>query len=106
MQRSKKQVGLGTGVEVTKQEEMCREMAPVGLQEGAGGLSFTVVCIPKHNMGRFCEGELGILRISILCCSSHVRSRDKCNWEGKQSIGCKGMAMEALELALKKEMSP
>jgi len=46
MQRSKKQVGLGTGVEVTKQEEMCREMAPVGLQEGAGGLSFTVVCVP------------------------------------------------------------
>jgi len=60
----------------------------------------------QHNMGHFCEGELGILRISILCCSSHVRSRDKCNWEGKQSIGCKGMAMEALELALKKEMSP
>ena len=26
---------------------MCRETAPVGLQEGAGGLSFTVVCVPK-----------------------------------------------------------
>jgi len=26
-------------------------MAPVGLQEGAGGLSFTVVCIPKGMHG-------------------------------------------------------
>jgi len=30
---------------------MHREMAPVGLQEGAGGLSFTMVCIPKGMHG-------------------------------------------------------
>jgi len=34
-------------LELRNREKMCREMAPVGLQEGAGGLSFTMVCIPK-----------------------------------------------------------
>ena len=34
------------GIGVRRNEKMCKEMAPVGLQEGAGGLSFTVVCIP------------------------------------------------------------
>jgi len=28
-----------------QKDEMRREMAPVGLQEGAGGLSFTMVCV-------------------------------------------------------------
>ncbi len=28
-----------------------KETAPVGLQEGAGGLSFTVVCVPKGMHG-------------------------------------------------------
>jgi len=39
--------GPGSGVEVWEREENAQETAPVGLQEGAGGLSFTVVCIPK-----------------------------------------------------------
>jgi len=34
-------------LELEKQKEMCREMASVGLQKGADGLSFTVVCVPK-----------------------------------------------------------
>jgi len=36
-----------SGVGVEKQRKMHREMVPVGLQEEAGGLSFTMVCIPK-----------------------------------------------------------
>jgi len=35
-----------SGIGVVRNEKMCKETAPVGLQEGAGGLSFTMVCIP------------------------------------------------------------
>jgi len=45
--KGQKQVGLGTGVEVWEQEQNALETAPVGLQEGAGGQSFTVLCFPK-----------------------------------------------------------
>jgi len=38
---------MGTGVEVWEQKRKALKTTPVGLQEGAGGLSFTVVCIPK-----------------------------------------------------------
>jgi len=38
-------------LELEETKEMCREMAPVGLQEGAGGLSFTMVCVPKGMHG-------------------------------------------------------
>jgi len=41
-----KRGGLGTGAEVWEQEQNALETAPVGLQEGAGGLSFTMVCYP------------------------------------------------------------
>jgi len=34
-------------LELENKGKMCRETAPVGLQEGAGRLSFTMVCIPK-----------------------------------------------------------
>jgi len=44
----------GTGVGVGRNDKMRRETAPVGLQEGAGGLSFTVLCFPKgmHSWSR------------------------------------------------------
>jgi len=45
--KGQKTGGPGSGVEVWEQEENAQETAPVGLQEGAGGLSFAVVCIPK-----------------------------------------------------------
>jgi len=38
---------LCSGVEVWEQEQNALETAPVGLQEGAGGLSFTVLCFSK-----------------------------------------------------------
>jgi len=38
-------------IEVAEQEENALKTAPVGLQEGAGGLSFTVVCVPKGMHG-------------------------------------------------------
>ena len=41
-----KRGGPGTGVGVAKQGENAQETAPVGLQEGAGGISFTMVCVP------------------------------------------------------------
>jgi len=41
-----KRGGLGSGVEVLEKEENALETAPVGLQEGADGLSFTMVCYP------------------------------------------------------------
>ena len=34
-------------LELEKWKEMRREMASVGLQKGANGLSFTMVCVPK-----------------------------------------------------------
>ena len=37
---------LCSGVEVLETGENAQETAPVGLQEGAGGLSFTVLCYP------------------------------------------------------------
>jgi len=43
--KGQKQVGSGTGVEVLEQEQ--NAPAPAGLQEGAGGQSFTVLCFPK-----------------------------------------------------------
>jgi len=36
-----------SGVGVWEQEQNVLETAPVGLQKGAGGLSFTVLCFPK-----------------------------------------------------------
>jgi len=39
--------GPGTGVGVGRNNKMRKETASVGLQKGADGLSFTVVCIPK-----------------------------------------------------------
>jgi len=41
-----KRGGPGTGVEVLEKEQNVLKTAPVGLQEGAGGLSFTMVCYP------------------------------------------------------------
>jgi len=38
-------------LKLEEQKEMRREMASVGLQKGADGLSFTAVCIP---MGMHC----------------------------------------------------
>jgi len=43
--KCQKQVGPGSGVEVWEQGEL--KTAPVGLQEVAGGQSFTVLCFPK-----------------------------------------------------------
>ncbi len=45
--KGQKQGGLGTGVEVLEKEQNALETAPVGLQEGAGGQSFIVLCFPK-----------------------------------------------------------
>jgi len=46
--KGQKTSGPGSGVEVLEtRRKNAQEMAPVGLQEGAGGLSFTMVCIPK-----------------------------------------------------------
>ena len=45
--KGQKQVGLGTGVEVLEKEQKVQETAPVGLQKGFGGQSFTVLCFPK-----------------------------------------------------------
>ena len=42
-----KRGGPGTGVGVGRNDKMRRETASVGLQKGADGLSFTVVCVPK-----------------------------------------------------------
>ena len=42
-----KRGGPGTGVGVAKQRENAQETGSVGLQKGADGLSFTVVCVPK-----------------------------------------------------------
>jgi len=43
---------MSDGIGVGRNEKMHREMASVGLQKGADGLSFTVVCIPKGMHGR------------------------------------------------------
>ena len=40
-----------SGIGVVRNEKMHKETAPVSLQEGAGGLSFTVVCVPKGMHG-------------------------------------------------------
>jgi len=45
--KGQKQVGPGNGVEVLENKENVQETAPVGLQEGAGGQSFTLLCFPK-----------------------------------------------------------
>ena len=45
--KGQKRGGPGSGVEVLETGENVLETAPVGLQEGAGGLSFTVLCFPK-----------------------------------------------------------
>jgi len=45
--KGQKQVGPGTGVEVLERRKNALKTAPVGLQEGAGGQSFTVLCFPK-----------------------------------------------------------
>jgi len=47
MQRPKMSGLRALELELRNKEEKCKETAPVGLQEGAGGLSFTMVCIPK-----------------------------------------------------------
>ena len=46
---AKAQKGGGPGLELELEETiiMRRETASVGLQKGADGLSFTVVCVPK-----------------------------------------------------------
>jgi len=49
--KGQKQGGPGTGVEVWEQEQNVLETAPVSLQEGAGGQSFTVLCFPKGMHG-------------------------------------------------------
>jgi len=45
--KAQKKVDQELELELEKQKEMHREMASVGLQKGADGLSFTMVCIPK-----------------------------------------------------------
>ena len=45
--KAQKGVDRELELELEKQREMRKEMASVDLQEGADGLSFTVVCIPK-----------------------------------------------------------
>ncbi len=40
--KGQKQVGLRTGVDVLEKGQNALETVPVGLQEGAGGQSFTV----------------------------------------------------------------
>jgi len=45
--KGQKQGGPGTGVEVLETRKNVLETAPVCLQEGAGGQSFTVLCFPK-----------------------------------------------------------
>jgi len=40
-------VDQGLELELEKREKMRKETASVGLQKGADGLSFTVVCVPK-----------------------------------------------------------
>ena len=45
--KGQKQVGLGTGVDVLEKGQNALETAPVGLQEGEGGQSFTVLCFRK-----------------------------------------------------------
>jgi len=47
-QRHKEPGLLCSGVEVLETGENALKTAPVGLQEGAGGLSFTVLCFPKR----------------------------------------------------------
>jgi len=44
--KGQKQGGPGSEVEVLETRRNVLETAPVGLQEGAGGLSFTMVCYP------------------------------------------------------------
>jgi len=44
--KGQKHDGPGSGVGVIETTRRMLKMAPVGLQEGAGGLSFTVVCFP------------------------------------------------------------
>ena len=46
-QRHKKGWTRTLELELEKQEKMHKETAPGGLQEGAGGLSFTMVCVPE-----------------------------------------------------------
>jgi len=41
-----------SGIKVLETRRIAQETAPVGLQEGAGGLSFTMVCIPVGMHGR------------------------------------------------------
>jgi len=41
-----KRGGPVSGVEVLETRRNALETAPVGLKEGAGGLSFTMVCYP------------------------------------------------------------
>ena len=47
-------------------ERVRRETAPVGLQEGAGGLSFTVVCIPKgmHRCPRVRDNQTAAVQLA------------------------------------------
>jgi len=45
--KGQKQGGPGSGVEVLETRRNVLETAPVGLQKGAGGQSFTVLCFPK-----------------------------------------------------------
>jgi len=56
---------------------MRREIAPVSLQKGAGGLSFTVVCVPKgmhcrprvrdeHTAAVFDEKTLAVMKTYLL----------------------------------------
>jgi len=58
--KGQKQVGLGSGVEMLETRRNALETAPVGLQEGAGGLSFTVH-LQRHvisKLGHRMEAEI------------------------------------------------
>jgi len=45
--KAQKGVDQELELKLEEQKDICKETAPGGLQEGAGGLSFTVVCVPK-----------------------------------------------------------
>jgi len=70
-----KKGGQGSGVEVWEQEENVLEMAPVGLQEGAGGLSFTAVCIPKgmHRCSRVRDNHTAAV-LSMRRCLAEMKT--------------------------------
>jgi len=65
--KGQKHDGLGSGVGVTETTRRMLKTAPVGLQEGAGGLSLTMVCFP--------EGMHSCLRVRDNYMAAVTRSR-------------------------------